>query len=240
MTDAELVGRPRGERELHPGELNSAPQREPPDLPDPGEPGETLPPAREFDRDPDKVMSLVDHLTELRRRLVVSAAAVLAGSVAGFYFAAPAIELLARPILRGRPLVFLDVGGAFFLQLKIAVMIGLALAVPVVLYQVWAFVSPGLTPQERRLARPWIPFAILFFALGVGVAYALGMSQGGAVVLGTLAASASYIAAPAAVQLALPEANPSYYLTCSLAITFPFNIVVGLPLYQAMAQALYG
>jgi hypothetical protein len=67
----------------------------------------------------------------------------------------------------------------------------------------------------------------------------LFVSQGGAVVLGTLAASASYIAAPAAVRLALPEANPGYYLTCSLAITFPFNIVLGLPLYQAMAAALY-
>lgn len=55
----------------------------------------------------------------------------------------------------------------------------------------------------------------------------------------TLAASASYIAAPAAVRLALPEANPSYYLTCSLALTFPFNIVLGLPLYRAMAEALY-
>ena len=44
----------------------------------------------------------------------------------------------------------------------------------------------------------------------------------------------------AAVQLALPEANPSLYLTCSLAITFPFNITLGLPLYQAMAHGLYG
>lgn len=116
-------------------------------------------------------MSLVDHLAELRRRLVISAAAVLAGSALGFFFAPQAIHLLARPILGGGPLIFLDVGGAFFLQLRIAVMIGLGLAVPVVLYQVWAFVSPGLTPEERRLARPWIPLAILFFVLGVSVAY---------------------------------------------------------------------
>ena len=76
-------------------------------------------------------------------------------------------------------------------------------------------------------------------ALGLLVAAAAGLGEGGAVVFATLCASASYIAAPAAVRAALPEANPSLYLTCALGITFPFNIVVGLPLYQAMAAALY-
>ena len=96
----------------------------------------------------------------------------------------------------------------------------------------------------RRVGTSLAIFAIvmpvLHGALGVTVAWGLGMSSGGAVVLGTLAASASYIAAPAAVRLALPEANPGYYLTCSLAITFPLNIVFGLPLYMALARALYG
>jgi len=54
-------------------------------------------------------------------------------------------------------------------------------------------------------------------------------------VLGAMAASASYIAAPAAVRIALPEANPSLYLTASLAVTFPFNLVLGIPLYRALA-----
>lgn len=53
--------------------------------------------------------------------------------------------------------------------------------------------------------------------------------------LGAMAASASYIAAPAAVRIALPEANPSLYLTASLAVTFPFNLVLGIPLYRALA-----
>ncbi len=75
---------------------------------------------------------------------------------------------------------------------------------------------------------------------GLVVAQAVGLSEGGAVVLATLAASASYIAAPAAVRQALPEANPGFYLTCALGITFPFNIIIGLPLYQAMAGWLYG
>ena len=76
-------------------------------------------------------------------------------------------------------------------------------------------------------------------ALGVGAAKAAGMSEGGAIVLATLAASASYIVAPAAVRMALPAANPGLYLTAALAITFPFNLVIGIPIYAAMAGWLF-
>ncbi len=80
---------------------------------------------------------------------------------------------------------------------------------------------------------------VLNAALGLVAAKAAGMSEGGAVVMATLAASASYIVAPAAMRMALPEANPGLYLTASLALTFPFNLVLGIPLYAAMAGALY-
>jgi hypothetical protein len=76
--------------------------------------------------------------------------------------------------------------------------------------------------------------------LGLLAAHAVGLSVGGATVLATLAASASYIAAPAAVRIAIPNANPTYYLTAALGVTFPFNVVFGIPLYWAMAQRLYG
>ncbi len=75
-------------------------------------------------------------------------------------------------------------------------------------------------------------------ALGVAVGTAAGLSAGGAMLLGVLAASASYIAAPAAVRLALPEANPTLSLTAALAITFPFNLTVGIPLCDAFARLL--
>lgn len=65
-----------------------------------------------------------------------------------------------------------------------------------------------------------------------------GLSIGGCVVLATMAASASYIAAPPAVRMTLPDANPSYYLTLSLAITFPFNIILGIPLYMEIAERM--
>jgi hypothetical protein len=80
----------------------------------------------------------------------------------------------------------------------------------------------------------------LFACIGVLVARAVGLSGGGAMLLGTLAASASYIAAPAAMRMAVPEANPSLSLAASLGVTFPFNVVVGIPLYHRLALALYG
>lgn len=77
-------------------------------------------------------------------------------------------------------------------------------------------------------------------ALGALLGSWAGLSVGGAAVLGTMAASASYIAAPAAVRIALPQASPSLYLTSALVITFPFNLAVGIPLYHAFARLAQG
>ena len=81
---------------------------------------------------------------------------------------------------------------------------------------------------------------VLFAAIGMSVGKAIGLSAGGAMLLATLAASASYIAAPAAIRIAVPEANPSLSLAASLGVTFPFNVLLGIPLYQRMAERLYG
>lgn len=67
-----------------------------------------------------------------------------------------------------------------------------------------------------------------------------GLSLSGSAVLGAMVSSASYIAAPAAVRIALPEANPTFYLTGSLGITFPFNLTIGIPLYYTMAEWFVG
>lgn len=88
-----------------------------------------------------------------------------------------------------------------------------------------------------------VAFALIMPALhgllGAWIGKWCCLSPGGATVLATLAASASYIAAPAAVRIALPQASPALYLTSSLAITFPFNIVFGIPLYHAFAKYLF-
>ena len=79
-------------------------------------------------------------------------------------------------------------------------------------------------------------FPILGGLIGVAAASSIGLSIGGATVLGVLCASASYIAAPAAVSIALPQANLSVALSASVGITFPFNLIVGIPLYYKFAQ----
>jgi len=83
-----------------------------------------------------------------------------------------------------------------------------------------------------------MPLASAMIGLGVGML--IGLSVGGIVLMMVLCASASYIAVPAAMRVALPEANPAVYLTLSLGVTFPFNLTLGIPLYLAIAQTVTG
>ncbi len=95
----------------------------------------------------------------------------------------------------------------------------------------------------RRYGLFLVGFAIVFplFAavIGARLGWMLDLSLGGTVVLATLAASASYIAVPAAMRMTVPEANPALSLAASLGVTFPFNILVGIPLYHALARYFY-
>jgi sec-independent protein translocase protein TatC len=132
----------------------------------PQEPGAvSKPPPVDAPRD-GSVMSLVDHLGELRTRLFRSILAVF-----GFVVSDQAISILRSPIPDDSPLYFTGLGDAFVIKVKIAIVIGIVLAMPVLLYQLWAFISPGLTASERRAARPWIPIALFFFALGTAIAF---------------------------------------------------------------------
>jgi uncharacterized protein len=96
----------------------------------------------------------------------------------------------------------------------------------------------------RSLTLPLVAFAIgmplVSSLLSLGLSLLLGLSPGNAAVLAILAASASYIAVPAAMRIALPDADPGVYLTLSLAVTFPFNLVFGIPLYPAATAAFIG
>ncbi len=133
--------------------------------------GEVLPVAStEADTDDGKVMSLVDHLAELRRRIALSLLAVIIGSVAGFILAPEILKVLKAPYGDAR-LQLLAPGEGFFIYLKIALVTGVVLGMPVILWQLWLFISPGLTRKERRLARPWVPLALVFFVTGVSIAY---------------------------------------------------------------------
>jgi sec-independent protein translocase protein TatC len=155
MTDADALG--EGARDRLPAPI-------PPTPSGPGS-GTTAP-------EGDKVMSLVDHLGELRVRIAKSLLAVAVGSVVGFLFSKEIRHFLITPLPDGsEQLQVLDPGGAFAITLRISIIVGIILAMPVLLYQVWAFIAPGLTASERRTLRPWIPLALGFFALGVAIAW---------------------------------------------------------------------
>lgn len=118
-------------------------------------------------------MSLVDHLAELRRRMLVSLAAFGLASIVGWFLEPRLLEILIAPLrqVTDEGLKFIGLGDAFAIRLRIALLFGLLVAMPVILLQGWLFVSPGLTPRERAVARPWLPLSYLFLLLGAAVAY---------------------------------------------------------------------
>jgi sec-independent protein translocase protein TatC len=115
-------------------------------------------------------MTFLDHLEELRRRLVISLAAVAVGFFACWAFAEPIFALLQAPLTKflppGDTLAYTRLTAPFFLYMKVSFFAGLFVASPVILLQLWLFVAPGLYKKERRLAAPFIIFGTLFFILG--------------------------------------------------------------------------
>jgi len=125
-----------------------------------------------FDEGP--TMSLIEHLEELRRRVIIVVIAVIVAAVIGFVIAKPVLNLLRAPLPdQYSTLYFNNPAGAFGALLKIAGFLGIAFAMPVILFEVWRFVTPGLTPRERRFIWPVILAALLLFVLGVVIGYVI-------------------------------------------------------------------
>ena len=128
----------------------------------------------------NSTMTMMEHLRELRRRLIFSLAAFLLLSIVAFLFYDPILELVRRPLCslprdllgpQGCDLIFTRPLGGFMFRLKVTALVGLATASPVWLYQLWAFVVPGLNKKERRYALPFVLCLIVLFAAGVTLAY---------------------------------------------------------------------
>ena len=131
-------------------------------------------------RDPSGSMSVVEHLGELRNRLFVSALAVLVGAVVGWFLYDSVYDLLTDPFcafmtkhpnLAVEPsdpckLAYSSVTEPFLIKIKMATFIGFALALPVLLFHLWRFITPGLTSKERRFALPFVFASLVLFALG--------------------------------------------------------------------------
>lgn len=156
------------------------------------------------------------HEIFLGKSMVLLAGGLIIGWVAGPKGLAP-LEPFFFTLFKGVLCLFLlemglvAAGQAGALRTSGAFLVGFALAMPVI----------GAT-------------------LGSVLGVAIGLSLGGTLLLATLAASASYIAAPAAMRIAVPEANPGLSITAALVITFPFNILLGIPLYERIAGFIHG
>jgi sec-independent protein translocase protein TatC len=125
----------------------------------------------------DAEQSFLSHLVELRTRLLRAVAAVMLVLVALIPLANKLYGWLARPLLEHLPaggaMIATDVASPFFAPLKLAFFVALFLAMPFILYQLWAFVSPGLYRHERRLAMPLLASSVLLFYIGCAFAYFL-------------------------------------------------------------------
>lgn len=123
-------------------------------------------------------MPFLDHLEELRWRVLWSLLAIVAGTIVGLVlvFNLPVLELLVDPVreAHGDPnlrLIYLSPADPFFVTLKLAIFVGLILAFPIVVYQIWAFLSPALEKREKRAVIPALYLGLVLFCAGVALAY---------------------------------------------------------------------
>ncbi len=126
------------------------------------------------------VMTLVEHLEELRRRLLVAVIAIAVGSVVAFFFWDPIFGFLLSPlptisssasIMQHGKLVISDPVGGFMVALKVSIAVGIVLAAPVVLYQLWGFLAPAMTRKERKYATPFTLLGVGLFVAGLAVGF---------------------------------------------------------------------
>lgn len=125
-------------------------------------------------------MTLVEHLEELRKRIIFSLAALAVGTIISFFFWERILQFLLSPLpsisnhlvgYDGHKLVQREVGEGFVIALKLSVAVGLVIASPFVLYQIWAFLAPALTRKERRYALPFTLLGVILFVLGISVGF---------------------------------------------------------------------
>lgn len=174
-----------------------------------------MPEVEETENREQTEMTLVGHLGELRRRLVVSLVALVAGTLIAYYFIDPLMAFVTAPAGK---LYFMSPAEGFFSYLKLAIFSGLMLALPVVIWQVWLFVAPALTKGEKKWAIMLVPGSVLLFFSGISFAYLLVW--------------------PAAIRFFLgfgtetltPMLSLGQYLSFLLSFILPFGIIFNLPL----------
>ena len=119
-------------------------------------------------------MSFLEHLDELRTRLLMSVAALGVGFVVSWSFVERLLDFIFLPLtatIKGGKFQYTEPGEAFMVRMKLAALAGLFLALPVILWQIWRFVAPGLYSDEKRLAIPFVGLSTMFFMLGAAFSH---------------------------------------------------------------------
>lgn len=120
----------------------------------------------------DQEMTVVEHLTELRKRIIWVLAVFVVALIVGFFLAGPLIEYLKQqPIADGVPIISLHPSDALRVYMQVSVLVGIVVVLPVALYHIWRFVSPGLRETERRGTLYFIPAAFFLFVAGILFGY---------------------------------------------------------------------
>ncbi len=173
--------------------------------------------------EPDQKMPFTEHLEELRHRLIVCFIAVGIGFVFCYFFAKQIFEILMRPLLQVLPpeesLIFTALPEAFFTYLKVSLLAGIGLASPVIIYQFWRFIAPGLYHRERRALLPIVLFSTFFFVGGALFGYFVVFPFGFKFFIGF--ASDNIRAMPSIRE----------YLKFSAKLLFAFGFIFELPLF---------
>ena len=128
------------------------------------------------DQHEEKTQYFLDHIEELRVRLGYAMLAVTVGIVIGWFLFPAAYALITAPIIssvkaHGGSIFTMQPSEGFFTRMKLSVVLGIALASPVIIYQLWAFIRPGLLKHERRAVTPLMPVISVLFLCGMGLAY---------------------------------------------------------------------
>jgi len=173
----------------------------------------------------DVQLSFVEHLEELRRRLFVSAIVVVLAAIGSYFFIDFIIALIEAPA-RGLDFIYISPPELFVAYMRIAVICGLAVSSPVVLYQFWKFVKPALNKREQRYLLFALYMGVVFFAVGVTFAYVMVLP----------------LALEFFVRIAAPGIEPlfsfSYYLGFVTSVLLAFGIVYQLPLFVVLLGSL--
>lgn len=165
--------------------------------------------------DEARELSLVGHLSELRKRLIIIAVAVIVGTCISYYYVDLLLEILLKPAGK---LYYMRPTEAFFTYMKVSVVGGLVIATPIILHQIWLFVKPALTVREKQLSHWILPVAIGLFGIGIVFSY--------------------FLVLPAAVKFfmgfATDELQPMFsigqYMDFVLSFVLPFGFIFELPL----------